>query len=274
MVRQDSFRKSTFDISAVVADLNLKRELQEDGEDTATLGTSTTTAVAAEDEEEEATKDASAVVENEEAKEPERKVSFSEVTIREYPIIVGDNPSVTKGCPITIDWVHVASNTLEFEKYETLRDSQYLAEQKESGKTELPSAEGEKDAKQRSPKLRREMKEMRMLSTHRDQILKSLGFSLQERQAGTKRANVAKQQRKATIDGLGSSKIHYRMEKLSKGVKNAFSFGKRKQREKQYLQKHYYDNKGLALDASTATISSAPGAIAPPVSAVVAVGGA
>ena len=33
-----------------------------------------------------------------------RKVDFSSVTIREYPRILGDNPSCSCGAPVTFDW--------------------------------------------------------------------------------------------------------------------------------------------------------------------------
>jgi hypothetical protein len=34
---------------------------------------------------------------------PSKQVTFGDLTIIEYPIILGDNPACT-GCPITIDW--------------------------------------------------------------------------------------------------------------------------------------------------------------------------
>ena len=33
-----------------------------------------------------------------------KTVRFSDVTVREYPMIVGDNPAVSCGPPVTIDW--------------------------------------------------------------------------------------------------------------------------------------------------------------------------
>ena len=32
-----------------------------------------------------------------------KQVTFGDLTIREFPIIMGDNPACT-GCPITMDW--------------------------------------------------------------------------------------------------------------------------------------------------------------------------
>ena len=36
---------------------------------------------------------------------PKRSVAFGKIVITEFPIILGDNPAVTSGAPVTIDWV-------------------------------------------------------------------------------------------------------------------------------------------------------------------------
>jgi len=37
-----------------------------------------------------------------------KKVHFGSVAVREYPMTLGDNPSVSFGCPVTIDWIYFA----------------------------------------------------------------------------------------------------------------------------------------------------------------------
>jgi hypothetical protein len=48
-------------------------------------------------------------------------VIFDTVQIREYPIILGDNPAVSKGPALTIDWQHVETDVMKFEEYESTR---------------------------------------------------------------------------------------------------------------------------------------------------------
>ncbi|OEU16272.1 hypothetical protein FRACYDRAFT_268939 [Fragilariopsis cylindrus CCMP1102] len=46
-----------------------------------------------------------------------KEVTFGDITIREYPIILGDHPSCT-GVPITIDWDYYGETTRNFELHE------------------------------------------------------------------------------------------------------------------------------------------------------------
>ena len=44
-------------------------------------------------------------------------VRFSNVTLREYPIVVGDNPAVSCGPPISIDWKYISEVVLSVEEH-------------------------------------------------------------------------------------------------------------------------------------------------------------
>uniref|UniRef100_A0A7S2I068 Uncharacterized protein n=1 Tax=Helicotheca tamesis TaxID=374047 RepID=A0A7S2I068_9STRA len=48
-------------------------------------------------------------------------VAFITVQVQEYPITRGDNPSVSSGPPLTIDWAPLNSRTYDIDKYEELR---------------------------------------------------------------------------------------------------------------------------------------------------------
>jgi len=53
----------------------------------------------------------------------EKEVTFSPtLKIREYPIIMGDNPAAN-GCPITLGWKVLAENNRNFELYEYAREN-------------------------------------------------------------------------------------------------------------------------------------------------------
>mmetsp|Transcript_15206 Transcript_15206/g.22251 ORF Transcript_15206/g.22251 Transcript_15206/m.22251 type:complete len:159 (-) Transcript_15206:231-707(-) len=45
-------------------------------------------------------------------------VSFENITIREYSVTIGDNPSCSSGAPISIDWYYSKEVTLPLNSYE------------------------------------------------------------------------------------------------------------------------------------------------------------
>jgi len=51
------------------------------------------------------------------------KVSFSKVEIRCYPMILGDNPGVDNGVPITLSWEYSRPITVSLNLHEYLRQS-------------------------------------------------------------------------------------------------------------------------------------------------------
>jgi hypothetical protein len=50
------------------------------------------------------------------------KVKFDQVFIHEFAIILGDNPAVSKGAPVTIGWKPVAHDVMDVDIYEYLRE--------------------------------------------------------------------------------------------------------------------------------------------------------
>jgi hypothetical protein len=51
----------------------------------------------------------------------DKKVSFNEIEILEFPYILGDNPSVSSGAPIALGHELVKQRTLEVDNYEQNR---------------------------------------------------------------------------------------------------------------------------------------------------------
>lgn len=47
-----------------------------------------------------------------------KTVNFGRLEFREYPIIMGANPSVSEGVPVTIDWDHFGEYDVDIESYE------------------------------------------------------------------------------------------------------------------------------------------------------------
>jgi hypothetical protein len=48
-------------------------------------------------------------------------VSFENVEIRRYPMILGDNPSCRYGCPVSLGWEHEETPTTSVDDYEDYR---------------------------------------------------------------------------------------------------------------------------------------------------------
>eukprot|EP00980_Cylindrotheca_fusiformis_P017996 scaffold5745_cov79-Cylindrotheca_fusiformis.AAC.1 len=134
------------------------------------------------------------------------RVRFSQITIREYPIIIGDNPSVMMGVPITIDWEVLEELIVSVDEYEASKPTP------------------------------RTMVELRIPSNHRDAMLKQLGFSLADRNRGRKAANIAKYRRKRTSDTEQLASTVEAMERLKRATLNATLFRKRKNQERAFLQ--------------------------------------
>jgi len=142
------------------------------------------------------------------------RISFSQIQIREYPIIVGDNPSIMTGTPVTIDWEPVEEATFDFQDYEDTR----------------------------APP--RSMVELRMPAKHRDAILKNQGFSLADRNRGRKMANLVKNRRKRTDETVHLAKVLETLEEWKRATKNA-TWGRRtKQKERQLLKPYKAPQKG------------------------------
>merc|ERR1712224_642372 len=50
-----------------------------------------------------------------------KKIFFDEVMVREYPRILGDNPAVSDGAPVTIDWKEQDTYMININVYEHTR---------------------------------------------------------------------------------------------------------------------------------------------------------
>jgi len=59
---------------------------------------------------------------------PIKQIHWSTIEIREYPIIIGDNPSVLRGVPLTIDWDPISTIILDLNEYETQKIPRKLVE--------------------------------------------------------------------------------------------------------------------------------------------------
>ena len=51
------------------------------------------------------------------------EISWLDLTVYEFPNILGDNPSVSEGVPLSIDWKHTKTSSIGIDFYEFMRKS-------------------------------------------------------------------------------------------------------------------------------------------------------
>lgn len=113
-----------------------------------------------------------------------KKFGFSTITIREYGRELGDNVTVM-GPPIGLSWEHQDEIVYDLLEY----DEAVLG-------------------------TRRTQSELKMPSKHRDQILRDGGYSRLEIQEAIKRSNIARSQRKRTVETLKLQPLQEAFEKV------------------------------------------------------------
>ncbi len=143
--------------------------------------------------------------------ETETLVRFSTVTIREYPITVGDNPSSTRGVPLTVDWKHNREYTLQVNDFEDVR-----------------------------PTIRRSVGELQTQSLDRLRMLKAMGWSgteLREHAQGVDRARQLRLQTRQRVLHYGwLERFDEGLERIGRGVGNVTVRRNYKQWERQWLE--------------------------------------
>jgi hypothetical protein len=147
-----------------------------------------------------------------------RNVRFSDVTVREYPIIIGDNPGgVKKGPPLTIAWLSVSSISMSLDTYEQTQEPR---------RTEL---------------------ELQMTVSDRVIMLRNLGFSRNDINLATKEAYTARMKRKETRANLDDSDHHERREAMVRTAQNIMTLGTKHRREKAFLKQS--SERSLMIDS-------------------------
>lgn len=99
----------------------------------------------------------------------DKSVRFSRVVVRDYSLCLGDNPSVSRGVPISIDWDYDKERSYEINKYECDRFAR-----------------------------RRKSEELKLPSLQRIQLLKNLGYSRSELNEQAKNIERVRQKRFST----------------------------------------------------------------------------
>jgi hypothetical protein len=131
-------------------------------------------------------------------------VAFRDIEIRSYEMILGCNPAVSKGAPVTIDWKPFNTTICSVDYYEDVREETI-----------------------------RNYHEMKMPAPVRFDLL-TRTTSTKDIVRCTKQVNDIKRQRLETSSTLYKAKAHEKLEKFSRGFKNLIT--NKKKKEKEYLQ--------------------------------------
>lgn len=138
---------------------------------------------------------------------PSLKVSFDNVEIREYPIELGDHPTITGGAPITLGWNHSHEEVFSINAYEEAREGN-----------------------------RRYNAEMRMPAYIRSQVLIRQGYTPSEIEKTANMSKIERLKRAETTQLMYRSKLHEQSERVSRGFRNFFFTKSRKQQEREHLE--------------------------------------
>ncbi len=139
-------------------------------------------------------------------------VSFSSITIRDYPIIPGDNPTVSSGPPIAIDWNYITHVSTDINTFESIRH-----------------------------KKRRLQSEMKMPDSIRLSLLLNSGYKMNELRKFTRQAALIKKSRIQSIDNMHKDEWMEKMEERRNGIWNVMNAIRkhRKKEEEDRLLKQY-----------------------------------
>ena len=123
------------------------------------------------------------------------KVTFSSVEIRQYELILGDNPACTDGNPLSIGWKHYTELTviIPVNKYENER------------------------------KFQRSALELRLARWKRENILHDLGYSDHDLAENVRFLNKVKFQRNQTVNNLPVAKMELVVEEAREKMKKIIS---------------------------------------------------
>ncbi|KAI2497489.1 hypothetical protein MHU86_16991 [Fragilaria crotonensis] len=128
-------------------------------------------------------------------KESQRTV-FSTLEVREYPMILGDNPSCLEGPPISIDWAHDPSTQfiLDVNTFERMRG------------------------------IRRRSDELVLSRSAREKRIKAIGFSSNDIAKVVRQVRKERHHRMVSSQQSSLDPIHEAVESATSGIKKMFAF--------------------------------------------------
>ena len=144
-------------------------------------------------------------------------VGFKSVEIRDYFQILGDNPAVSRGPAMTLDWEYDSHQTISIDSYEGNRGR------------------------------RRFHHEMMIPRFVREHYLRKSGYSKKEIDEAVKAIDKVKSKRKKTVKNIRFENVEYAVERTKRKIKKLLSFGKTEAKSKiltEWMTSHSYEQGG------------------------------
>jgi hypothetical protein len=145
-----------------------------------------------------------------------KRVSFSTVTFHHHSIILGDNPGVMSGAPLSISWKAFETMILNVDDYEHAING---------------------DSDNNVARLRKTISELALTSAERERILRNQGYARGEVKEAALRAEQDKMKRQRTNQLCAWDGAQARMEIVARFLSNLVTLGLRKRQEQQLWQK-------------------------------------
>lgn len=138
--------------------------------------------------------------------EPQRTVRYDAVHMRAYPILVEDNPGVSKGPAIGIGW--------QFDELETIRVEEF----------------------ENNHPPRRKLREIKMSQKARLELLRKSGIPQAEVDRSIKRSNAARKKRRKTIASFKTTaKVEENLQSLNDNIKTKLRLKRTDEKEEEAL---------------------------------------
>lgn len=157
----------------------------------------------------------------------QRQVRFGNLQVREYPIMLGDNPSCSSGPPLTIEWNHTKEEVIPVGIYEFQRSLSTTATANNNGKqtsTRFQSSSSSSNTGRRSK--RRHGLELKTSHIERERKLKTNCQHLtnDEIEQVTKEVSKIQKLRQQTIQRQKFESMSLMAETVSKSMKKRWLF--------------------------------------------------
>lgn len=151
-------------------------------------------------------------------------VIFTEVQVRRYDIVAGDNPSVTMGPPLSIGWEFESESSFNIDEFEECRG------------------------------VRRSSAEMVMPRAVREELLLANGFTKKEIMEVVKEVARCKNNRQLTVENMKFEPVELKIENCKRSLKRALSFPTKKTRTQPLMGSPSSGKKKLTRSLSSPSI--------------------